>query len=50
MGNNSKKSETLTLPLKSVNFSKDNTIIEISSKQTQSDNIVPPIKPKENKK
>lgn len=27
MGNNSKKNETVTLPLKSVNFSKDNTII-----------------------
>ena len=31
-------------------FSKDNPIIEISSKQSQTQNINPPIKPKETKK
>ncbi|MBC5745858.1 hypothetical protein FMM74_020470 [Lachnospiraceae bacterium MD308] len=46
------KNKTTTIPLKSVNCSKDNPIIEISSKQTQVqiNNVVPPVKPKENKK
>lgn len=37
---------------KSVNFSKDNPIIEVSSKQsrTQVRNVAPPVKPKEIKK
>lgn len=50
MGNNN-KDDTVTLPLKSVNFSKDSPIVEISSKQTQTqiNNVVPPVKPKENK-
>ena len=49
---NHNKNETISLPLKSVNFSKDNPIVEISSKQTQIqiNNVVPPVKPKENKK
>lgn len=38
--------------IKSTNFSKDNPIIDISSKQSQIQvkNIVPPVKPKEIKK
>ena len=37
---------------KTVTFSKDNPIVEISSKQsqTQTQNVIPPIKPKESKK
>ena len=37
---------------KTVTFSKDNPIVEISSKQsqTQTQNVVPPTKPKESKK
>lgn len=46
------KNNTKPIPLKPVNFSKDNPIIEISSKQSQVqiNNVVPPVKPKENKK
>lgn len=37
---------------KTVNFSKDNPIVEISSKQsqTQTQNVKPPVKSKESKK
>ena len=37
---------------KTVNFSKDNSIIEVAAKQsqTQTKNIVPPVMPKETKK
>jgi len=37
---------------KTVNFSKDNPTVEISSKQlqVQIQNVIPPVKPKESKK
>lgn len=39
-------------PYKTVTFSKDNPIIELSSKQsqTQNENVTPPVRPKELKK
>lgn len=46
MGNNIQKANTN----KAVTFSKDTPIIEISSKQSQTQNITPPAMPKESKK